>query len=176
MNTKNNKKRKNSIIKIEDAFLLLIQEKNLNEITVSLICSVAGLNRSTFYANYLDIYDLADQVLDRLAAEIKPLYASVPYVHRDDLYLRLLTHIFENQLLYKTCFKLNYNAGYPIGVYDEKLAEERFHNQHINYHTAFFRAGFNQIVQMWLESGCRETPEEIAEIIRQEYTSPLKNP
>ena len=33
----------------------------------------------------------------------------------------------------------------------------------------FFQAGFNAIVRKWLESGCRETPEEISCIIKEEY-------
>ena len=28
---------------------------------------------------------------------------------------------------------------------------------------------FDAIVKMWLDNGCRETPEEMAEIIRSEY-------
>ncbi len=60
MNTPNNKRRKASQDKIEKVFIKLIQKYELNEISVSDICKLAEINRSTFYANYLDIYDLAD--------------------------------------------------------------------------------------------------------------------
>lgn len=62
MNTPNNKRRKESQEKIEKIFIQLIQKKNISEISVSTICEKAGLNRSTFYANYLDIYDLVEKV------------------------------------------------------------------------------------------------------------------
>ncbi|MBP3692176.1 MAG: TetR/AcrR family transcriptional regulator, partial [Clostridia bacterium] len=66
MNTKNNKRRRQSQEKIEKAFIELLQTKELKEITVSDICKITGLNRSTFYANYLDVYDLADKLREKL--------------------------------------------------------------------------------------------------------------
>ena len=62
MNTKNNKRRKESIEKIEKAFISELQTKSIDKISVSDICKITGLNRSTFYANFIDIYDLADKV------------------------------------------------------------------------------------------------------------------
>ena len=66
MNTKNNKRRRESVAKIEHVFVSLLQTKELSQITVSDICKKAGLNRTTFYANYLDIYDLADKIKEHL--------------------------------------------------------------------------------------------------------------
>ena len=60
MNTPNNKRKKESIERIEKVFISLLQTNELNEISVSDICKLAGLNRTTFYANYTDIYGLAD--------------------------------------------------------------------------------------------------------------------
>jgi len=55
MNTVNNKRRKESQEKIEKAFIQLIQNKEIEQISVTDICQKCNLNRSTFYANYLDI-------------------------------------------------------------------------------------------------------------------------
>lgn len=55
MNTPNNKRKRDSQEKIEKTFLKLIQKKNITEISVSMICEIAKLNRSTFYANYIDV-------------------------------------------------------------------------------------------------------------------------
>ena len=57
MNIPNNKRRKASVEKIEKTFLQLIQKKNIDEISISTICEISKLNRSTFYSNYIDIYD-----------------------------------------------------------------------------------------------------------------------
>lgn len=55
MNTVNNTRRKESKNKIEKVFLQLVQKYEVEEIAVSKICNLASVNRSTFYANYLDI-------------------------------------------------------------------------------------------------------------------------
>lgn len=74
MNTKNNRRRRESIERIEKAFLELLQTKEFHEITVSDICKSCELNRSTFYANYVDIFDLADKVREHLEADVNRLY------------------------------------------------------------------------------------------------------
>ena len=66
MNTKNNKRRQDSQDRIETAFMELLKVKDLNKITVAEICKLAPCNRSTFYANFLDVFDLADTVRRKL--------------------------------------------------------------------------------------------------------------
>ena len=94
MNTKNNKRRRESVNKIEKAFIELLQNKELNEIKVSDICKICSLNRSTFYANFVDIYDLADKVREHLEDEVNRLYlAETTQGFNSNDYLRLFRHI-----------------------------------------------------------------------------------
>ena len=74
MNVKNNRRRRESIERIEKAFIELLQTRELNEISVSDLCKICELNRSTFYANYVDLYDLADKVRVHLESEVNHLY------------------------------------------------------------------------------------------------------
>ena len=76
MNIKNNRRRRASRDAIENIFIELLQTKSLNEISVSDICKKAGLNRSTFYANYMDIYQLADTIRETLEDNLNDLYRS----------------------------------------------------------------------------------------------------
>ena len=69
MNVKNNKRRKESQDRIERAFIELLQNRKIDEISVSDIIKMTELNRSTFYANYIDIFDLADKTRERLERE-----------------------------------------------------------------------------------------------------------
>ena len=170
MNTKNNKRRRESNDKIDKVFIELLQTRELNEITVSDICKAAELNRSTFYANYMDIYELADKVRKHLEADVNGLYEEeVAKGFNSNDYLKLFRHIRDNQLFYKTYFKLGYDNNYEIKLYDTHQATEHFDNRFIEYHIEFFKSGFNAIVKMWLAGGCRETPEDMEEIIRSEY-------
>lgn len=170
MNTKNNRRRRESIERIEKVFIELLQTKGLHEITVSDICKRCELNRSTFYANYADIYELADKVREELEKEVNLLYeAERTQSFNSNDYLRLFRHIKENQLFYRTYFKLGYDNQFKLRYYDTHQAKKDFDNQYIEYHIEFFRSGFNAIVKKWLAGGCNETPEEMDEIIRSEY-------
>ena len=171
MNTKNNKRRRNSIEAIEKAFVELLQERELKEITVTDLCKQTGLNRSTFYANYLDVYDLADKLREKLEADFSSQFAANTqhaYTGTDGA-LRMFTHICENQMFYKTYFKLGYDEAHQVMIYDASRAEADFHGEHIDYHIEFFRAGLNAIIKKWMAGGCRESPAEMAEIIKTEY-------
>ena len=170
MNTPNNKRKKESMERIEKIFIELLQTKALNEISVSDICKRAGLNRTTFYANYPDIYGLADAIRDKLEVAVSDLYRDeITQGFNSNDYLKLFRHIQENQIFYQTYFKLGYDNKYRIISYDTGLAKMHFQNKHIEYHMEFFKAGITQIIKMWLKNGCKESPEEMFEIIKSEY-------
>ena len=73
MNTPNNRRRKESRERLEKVFVELLQSRDLSQISVSELCKRAGLNRTTFYANYTDIYGLADSIRDRLEESLAEL-------------------------------------------------------------------------------------------------------
>ena len=134
------------------------------------VISFNSLDCSTFYANYIDIYDLAEKVRTHLEEEVNRLYeAEQQQKFNSNDYLRLFRHIKENQLFYRTYFKLGYDNQFKLKYYDIHQAKRHFDNQHIEYHIEFFRSGFNAMVKKWLKGGCQETPEEMEEIIRSEY-------
>lgn len=170
MNTANNRRRRQSVERIEKVFIDLLQTKELDEISVSDICKQAGLNRTTFYANYTDIYGLADSIRDKLENEVSEVYQEeINTGFNSNDYLKLFKHIKANQLFYKTYFKLGYDNNYRIITYDVNLAQEHFQNRFIEYHMEFFKAGITKIIKMWIENGCQESPEDMFEIIKSEY-------
>ena len=171
MNTPNNKRKKESMDRIEKVFIELLQTKELDEISVSDICKRAGLNRTTFYANYTDIYGLADAIRDKLENEVSDLYREeVTQGFNSNDYLKLFRHIKDNQIFYKTYFKLGYDNNYKIFRYDTALAHKHFQNKFIEYHMEFFKVGITQIIKIWLNGGCKESPEDMFEIIKSEYS------
>ena len=53
---------------------MLLQTKELNEINVTELVKKAEVNRSTFYVNYIDIYDLADHMKENMFKNLINLY------------------------------------------------------------------------------------------------------
>lgn len=170
MNTPNNKRKRQSRERIEKVFLEQLQTKELEEVRVSELCKLARVNRITFYANYTDVYALADSIRDRLESGLSDLYQEeIRAGINTNNYLKLFRHIRENQIFYRTYFKLGYDDNYKILAYDTELAKRHFQNRFIEYHMAFFKSGLTRIIKLWLQNGCRETPEEMFEIIQSEY-------
>ena len=169
MNVKNNKRRRDSQTKIEKAFIEQLQTRDIKEITVSDIIKITGLNRSTFYANYIDIFDLADKTREKLENEFSNLFADYDYLNERSGALKMFKHIKENQIFYKTYFKLCYDDKHLISVYDPKRAEKELIDSNLKYHIEFFRNGLNSIIKLWIADGCKESPEEMAEVLKQEY-------
>lgn len=169
MNVKNNKRRRESQEKIEKAFVELLQNREIKDISVSDLIKASGLNRSTFYANYMDIFDLADKVRGKLESDFSNLFADYDYFNERTGALMMFRHIKENQIFYKTYFKLCYDEKHLVSVYDTRRAEKEQIDRNLKYHIEFFRNGLNAIIKLWLAGGCQESPEEMAQVLKQEY-------
>ncbi len=171
MNTKNNKRRQATRKSIEKTFIELLQTNEISQITVSEICKRTGLNRSTFYANYVDIYDLADNIRDRLEKEVSDLYENDLGKGFGDDYLKLFCHIRDNRLFYLTYFKLGYDSKHTVDLDSISRNRNYLPNEHLSYHIEFHKAGLNAVIMKWLADDCRESPETMVKIIRDEYLS-----
>lgn len=171
MNKPNNKRKKESKEKIEKVFIELIQKKQINEVSITDICKKAKLNRTTFYANYIDIYDLADKIKLKLMNDVLDVYEDERNEKKHSYnFLKLFYHIKENQLFYKTYFKLSTDDNLDSFFIDNnEFAKLNKTVEYMDYHIAFFKAGLNAIIKKWLNNNCKESPEEINEIIISEY-------
>ena len=74
MNTKNNQRYRETEIRMDAAMLELMKHTEFEKITVKKICETAGVNRSTFYAHFTDIYDMLDRMEDFLHQELLESY------------------------------------------------------------------------------------------------------
>ena len=134
MNIKNNKRRRESQEKIMRAFIQRLQTQDLMDITVSDLIKDTGLNRSTFYANYADIVELADKTREYLETDFSNMFSQYDYYQDRSGALKLFKHIRDNQLFYTTYFKLCYDDSHLISTYDPRRAEMENVSQNVKYH------------------------------------------
>ena len=145
MNTKNNKRHQATMQNITSAFVMLMQEKTLQQISVSDICKNANINRSTFYDNFEDLSDLAKS----FSREVENQIAECP--HNDSDFSWIFEYIKENVDIFTAYFK--------VGM-------SEFHG---DYKSIFFRNGVYSVAKLWFEEGCVESPEKMGEIVLKEY-------
>ncbi len=145
MNTPNNKRYRDMTESINAAFVSLLQNKELRDVTVTDICELAGIERSTFYAHYEDVLALANAC----AVQIEKQVSEQP--HTDNNFSWIFDYIKEHPDLFKIYFKL--------GV--SQVSSD--------YKTIFFRNGAYSVAKMWFEEGCKESTEQMGVIIKREY-------
>ena len=145
MNTKNNQRHQDTIAAIEAVFFSLLKEKELKDISASELCEKAGINRSTFYDNYTDVFSLANAYAEKIEKSV----AEQP--HTNGEFAWIFDYIKSNADVFEIYFKLGMS---------KKSAD---------YKTLFFRNGVYAVAKMWFEGGCVEPPERMGEIIKREY-------
>ena len=184
---KNESKYFNTASKMDEALIALLEKKDFEYITIKEICELAGVNRSTFYLHYDNTVDLLQEttryILDKHFSYYQVQGQELPYslenckqgdllfVSREYLY-PYLTFVKENQRLFKVAIR-NFHVMklYEVyaklfqGVFDPLLA--RFHIPQKNraYMMKFYLSGITAIVMEWLNNGCRDDLDDIADII-----------
>ena len=146
MNIKDNKRHQEKLQHIYSAFAALLQKQELNNISVTELCEMANVDRSTFYANFDDIPALANS----LAAEIERQIATQP--HAEGEFAWIFEYILENTELFRIYFKLDVSQSSS------------------DYKTIFFRKGAYSVAKLWFEDGCKESPEQMGNLVKREYT------
>lgn len=177
MNKTNNKRNQNSNISIQKAYMNLVaSRKDISTITVSDICKKAKINRSTFYAHYLDINDLNQAIYSWMMEEFLNIFKEeIESSKHSYNFKKLFKHIKENQLFYKLYFKLGFDFK-KIFIEKGSLSipnDAAANIKNVDYHVEFFSAGMTALIKKWLASDCKESPETISKILVEEYQRDL---
>ena len=177
MNIKNNIRYKMSSEKIETAFLTLILNHKYEDITISQICKQANVNRSTFYAHYDDINDLIIKIESKFAKGMATIFN---YGERQthEAFVEMFRFVKENKYFYKAFLNIPYvtlaETNIKIDVLKnigENVSIDKSNKMGLYYRASFFGAGIKEMCRLWLEYDCRETPEQMASLILEEYSN-----
>ena len=178
MNTKNNLKYQETEQKIKDSVMSLLNDKNLEQITVQDICKESAINRSTFYAHYQDIPSLLNKLEDDIHKKMISQYDSIDDISRSilkgDFYILFLNTILENKNFYKAC--LQTRTSFPIATGYDGLMDNVVKpfcksagitdDSEILYYLVFYQSGFTFVLKRWVDHDCKESPQKIATYLR----------
>ena len=175
MNIKNNSRYKMSSEKIETAFLTLLTTHKYQEISISQICQQAKINRSTFYCHYNDINDLIIKIENKFAKGTANIFN---YGERQTnaAIIEMFTFVKENKYFYKAFLNIPYItlAEHNTKIECLKNIGQKFNIDKSNtigifYRASFFGAGIKEMCRLWIERDCKETPEQMAHLLLDEY-------
>ena len=89
---------------IKQAFAELLNEKDMSKITVTDIVERANISRGTFYAHYLDVYDLYDKLEQDILIEWGMLVLKLQELRTEEFFRRLVDYVDRNRLLFRMVF------------------------------------------------------------------------
>ncbi len=183
MNTKNNRRAQNTDEAIVRAFyaVLLQRKKTVSKVTVREICEEAGINRSTFYAHYRDVFDVLEKVEAQMAKSLTEAFLKKMEAggHIGECFESLFAFIKE----YREFYAIYLNETHTSGIIG--LAREAYMDRlkslswkglgfaspgELGYHEDFFIAGMSAMIRRWVNTGCKESPREMCEILGRQYS------
>jgi len=175
MNIKNNSRYKMSSEKIETAFLALILNNKYEDITISQVCKQAGINRSTFYCHYDDINDLVIKIETKFAKETASIF-NFGERQTHEAMVELFKFVKENKYFYKAFLNIPYITSAETNTKIDVLKHigennivNKSNKMGIFYRASFFGAGIKEMCRLWLQFDCKESPEEMAKLLLDEY-------
>jgi AcrR family transcriptional regulator len=168
---------------MNQALLLLLEKKDIDFITVTEIANKAGVNRSTFYLHYDNIYELLEETIENLNKQFVSsfniqdahkinskkdaflitdtlLISYLNFVKTNKRVLRLIhskPELFKSNNAYKKMYDTIFYPAISFFLSDQ---EERIYN------LEFFTGGISSIINKWLELDCLTDIDYLVEIIK----------
>lgn len=175
----------NTAIKMDKAFLDLLAEKDFEYITVKEICKRADVNRSTFYLHYETIADLLNESVEYISNDFQKYFSkndiiskinSLPLEElifiKPDYIIPYLSYVKDNKKLFQTAVlhsgTLQFDKAYKRMfeyIFSPILMRFDIPENERQYIMVFYINGIIALIMEWLKNDCRESVEDIADII-----------
>lgn len=102
-----------------DAFQQLIRTKNFEQITVKDITELATVNRATFYAHFLDKFEMLDEILEEQLKEMMSIHFNCHIELDEETIRRMFCSIVDVHLQMESSCRRGYNSLHT--VIEEKI-------------------------------------------------------
>lgn len=176
MNTKNNQRFRETELRMESAMLDIMKTTDFEKITVKKICEKAKVNRSTFYAHFIDIYDMLNKMEVELRSEMLNSYSpdnKQEYeIFSEESFILFFKHIKKHKYFYRINLQTRKNFPLEQGYEQlwsiiEPLCKQAgiTSDEEIMYYFVYFQAGFTMILKRWVDTDCKEDEIQLAKII-----------
>ncbi len=174
----------NTALLMDEALLLLLEQKEYEFITVKEICAKAGVNRSTFYLHYQSIDELLFETIEMINKKFNSSFNNkklnpqnlkkeelfliedsylIPYLHFIKENKKVYKLIHTNPFLFRKqqAFDKLYNELFSV-ILDKYGVKE----DEKEYIFAFFSFGLVAVIQKWIENDCKDDINKMAELMK----------
>ena len=169
---------------LRECLITLLKEKKVQDITVRELTDMADLNRGTFYLHYKDVFDLLEKTEAELQEDFNQLvckHDAVDLKQRPSvIFNEIYSLVYDNadliEILLGENGDLNFVNRLKQLIREKCLKDwmEVFRSGNAAAFDAFFSfivSGCIGLVQYWLQTGLKETPEQMAKLTEHIITS-----
>ena len=162
---------------LRECLITLLKEKKVQDITVRELTDMADLNRGTFYLHYKDVFDLLEKTEAELQEDFNQLVCKHdavdlkqrPSVIFNEIYYLVYDNADLIEILLGENGDLNFVNRLKQLIREKCLKDwmEVFRSGNAAAFDAFFSfivSGCIGLVQYWLQTGLKETPEQMAKL------------
>ena len=157
---------------IQTALIRLMKTKELNEISITELTKTAGVSRTTYYRNYYNKEDVLQDLFSGLMKEIATEILASKTVY--DTALAVFTGIRRNAEVYQILLKAHYTKAMLeeiTRIASSDIPEDQPLEQ---MRIVFLTGALFNMVCMWLDTGMRQTPEQMADIYMEILGEPIR--
>lgn len=177
----------NTALRMDEALLSLLEKKDFDYISIKEVCTVAHVNRSTFYLHYETMHDLLNETVGMMHERFLSYFhvgaenfiGQLAHCLQDELLLitpayltPYLSFIYDHKRLYAAAMKrpadfgsMDTYAAMFRHVFDPILSRFSVPPEERRYMMAFYLNGIAAIVSAWLKENCREPIAFISDMI-----------
>lgn len=157
---------------LKRSLLLLMKKKPVSKISIKELCICADLNRSTFYANYSNIYELLFDIYHDIFLQMDS-FLKTNYVSGsnspDRLYslTGIIGYIRTNQEIFQILLANNGSNLFEKHLTDYYMMKYLSDDASITerYTFLYHSIGSFTLIHQWMSEGCPCTEENLAQII-----------
>lgn len=176
MDKKPDRRSKRTKTLLKKIFTELLKSTPVQKITVTELCELADINRSTFYKHYFDLYALLEDIEKDCLQQIDLLIDDIMTkpIPPETVSTLILQYILENkELLYLLIYK---NKGEDFWnlinqkmfrLFRQKTLQTYFIPKHITENEfedalLFISYGYYAIYRKWILEGCEKDPASLS--------------
>ena len=161
-------------MRIQNAFIKLLDEIPLNKITVKEVCKIAQINRATFYRYYKDPYDWIEQMENTFLSNARNIIININHTNNYDIFTQFLEKMRDRKELLRVlrvkygdkAFYEKFFSSCMKEIIEKSENENLFTNdEHPRWKEHFLTYGWSGAISCWIESGMKEEPSEIADYL-----------
>nr|WP_282564763.1 TetR/AcrR family transcriptional regulator [Liquorilactobacillus sicerae] len=172
-------------VKIQKAFIQLLQQEGFGKVSVQQLVKLAGISRGTFYLHYFDKYDLLNHYEDEIVSHVNSIFARFPKSltqngqvktsHENNAFFQLFKYLYRQREL--AALLLNESSTQLVGKVKQLIvAVLRQGDGDVSnnsgqvpseYAQEIVSQGVLDIIIYWLNQNPVSLPEEAYHIFRQ---------